>query len=127
MKRWVRVRVIGQRDRLPKSLQEAILKTEAATKNNGKLFLNLAISYGGKWDILNAIKNIIKEGISPDEIDEKLFENHLSTAGFSARLYNPSRRGNATFKFCFVASRLRRTIFFPKTLARSRNKTSMRL
>ena len=80
----VRVRVIGQRDRLSKSLQDAILKTEAATKNNGKLFLNLAISYGGKWDILNATKNIIKEGISPDEIDEKLFENHLSTAGLDA-------------------------------------------
>lgn len=80
----VRVRVIGQRDRLPKSLQEAIKKTEEATKNNLNLFLNLAISYGGKWDILNAVKNIIKEGISADQIDEKLFEAHLSTAGLSA-------------------------------------------
>ena len=44
----------------------------------------MAISYGGKWDILNATKNIVKEGISPDEIDEKLFENHLSTAGLDA-------------------------------------------
>ena len=77
----VKVRVIGQKERLPKSLQEAIKKTEEATKNNDNLFLNLAISYGGKWDILNAVKNIIKEGISPDQIDEKLFENHLSTAG----------------------------------------------
>jgi undecaprenyl diphosphate synthase len=77
----VRVRVIGQRDRLPKSLQEAIKKTEEATKNNQNLFLNLAISYGGKWDILNAVKNIIKEGVSTDQIDEKLFEDHLSTAG----------------------------------------------
>jgi undecaprenyl diphosphate synthase len=77
----VRVRVIGQRDRLPNSLQEAIKKTEEATKNNSNLFLNLAISYGGKWDILNAVKNIIKEGIEPDKIDEKLLEEHLSTAG----------------------------------------------
>lgn len=77
----VRVRVIGQRERLPKSLQEAIKKTEESTKNNQNLFLNLAISYGGKWDILNAVKNIIKEGIDVDKIDEKLFENHLSTAG----------------------------------------------
>ena len=80
----VRVRVIGQRERLPKSLQEAIVKTEEATKNNQNLFLNLAISYGGKWDILNAVKNIIKEGISVDQIDEKLFEAHLSTAGLPA-------------------------------------------
>ena len=80
----VRVRVIGQRDRLPKSLQEAIVKTEEATKNNSNLFLNLAISYGGKWDILNAVKNIIKEGINPNEIDEKVFDNHLSTTGLVA-------------------------------------------
>lgn len=83
-KEGVRVRVIGQRDRLPKSLQEAIKKTEEATKNNSKLFLNFAISYGGKWDILNAVKNIVKEGIDPDKIDEKLFEDHLSTAGLPA-------------------------------------------
>ncbi|MFA6190073.1 MAG: polyprenyl diphosphate synthase [Candidatus Staskawiczbacteria bacterium] len=78
------VRVIGQRDRLPKSLQEAIIKTETATKNNQNLFLNLAISYGGKWDILNAVKNIVKEGTPAEKIDEKLFENHLSTTGLPA-------------------------------------------
>lgn len=80
----VRVRVIGQKERLPRSLQEAIIKTETATKNNQNLFLNLAISYGGKWDILNAVKNIIKEGISEEEITEGVFENHLSTAGLPA-------------------------------------------
>lgn len=79
----VKVRVIGQRERLPKSLQEAIKKTEEATKNNQNLFLNLAISYGGKWDILNAVKNIVKEGIEPDKIDEKMIEEHLFTAGLS--------------------------------------------
>ena len=77
----VRVRVIGQRERLPDFLQKAIEKTEEATKNNQKFFLNLAISYGGKWDILNAVKNIVKEGIELDKIDEKLLEDHLSTAG----------------------------------------------
>ncbi|MCX6722264.1 MAG: polyprenyl diphosphate synthase [Candidatus Staskawiczbacteria bacterium] len=83
-KEGTRVRVIGQRDRLPKSLQEAIKKTEEATKNNQNLFLNLAISYGGKWDILNAVKNIVKEGTPADQIDEKLFDAHLSTAGLLA-------------------------------------------
>jgi len=83
-KEETRIRVIGQRDRLPKSLQEAIKDTEEDTKHNDKLFLNLAISYGGKWDILNAVKNIIKEGIEPDKIDEKLFEDHLSTVGLPA-------------------------------------------
>ena len=79
-----KVRVIGQREKLPKSLQEAIKKTEESTKNNSNLFLNLAISYGGKWDILNAVKEIIKEKIPLEEIDEKLFEKYLSTAGLVA-------------------------------------------
>jgi len=83
-KEGTRVRVIGQRDRLPEPLKKAIVTVEEATKNNDKLFLNLAISYGGKWDILNAVKNIIKEGIEPEKIDEKLFEEHLSTAGLPA-------------------------------------------
>lgn len=77
----VRVRIIGQKERLPQSLQDAIIKAEEKTKNNDKLFLNLAISYGGRWDIMNATKQIIKEGISPEKIDEKLFESYLSTAG----------------------------------------------
>lgn len=80
----VRIRVIGQKERLPKSLQEAIKKIEESTKDNNKLFLQLAISYGGRWDILNAVKNIIKEGIDPEKIDEKLFETYLSTTGLPA-------------------------------------------
>jgi len=74
----VRIKVIGQKEKLPKSIQQLIEKMEEATKNNKKLFLNLCISYGGKWDILNAVKNIIKEGIEPDKIDEKLFSKYLS-------------------------------------------------
>ena len=80
-KNGVKVRVIGQRERLPDSLQEAIKKTEEATKSNSNLFLNLAISYGGKWDILNAVKKIVEEKIPVENIDEKLFESYLSTAG----------------------------------------------
>lgn len=77
----VRVKIIGQKERLPESLRMAIQNVEDATKNNSELFLNLAISYGGRWDILNAVKKIIEEKIPLEKIDEKLFENYLSTAG----------------------------------------------
>jgi undecaprenyl diphosphate synthase len=80
-KEGTRVRIIGQRERLPQSLQNAIKEVEEETKNNSDLFLNLAISYGGKWDILNAVKNIIKDGVKIDKITEDVFEKHLSTAG----------------------------------------------
>jgi len=79
-KEGTKVRVIGQRDRLPESLKEAIKTVEESTKNNSDLFLNLAISYGGRWDILQAVKKIIEEKIPADKIDEKLFETYLSTA-----------------------------------------------
>ncbi len=77
----IRVKVIGQKERLPKSLQETIRRVEQATKNNKKLFLNLAISYGGRWDILQAVKKIIEEKVPIEKLDEKMFENYLSTAG----------------------------------------------
>lgn len=83
-KEGVKVKVIGQRDRLPESLKKAIDITEESTKNNQNLHLNLAISYGGKWDILNAIKKIIEDKIPTDKIDEALFESYLSTAGLPA-------------------------------------------
>jgi len=80
----VRVRVIGQKERLPKSLQEAVEKVEKSTGNNTNLFLNLAISYGGKWDILQAVKKIVNDKVPADKIDEQLFESYLSTAGLPA-------------------------------------------
>ncbi|MBI2050110.1 MAG: di-trans,poly-cis-decaprenylcistransferase [Candidatus Staskawiczbacteria bacterium] len=80
-KNKVRVKVIGQKEKLPKSLQSAIDTTEKSTAENSDLYLNLAISYGGKWDILQATKKIVEEKVPPEKIDEKLFESHLSTAG----------------------------------------------
>lgn len=77
----VHVRVIGQKEKLPESLRRIIEHIEEMTKNNSSLFLNLAISYGGKWDILQAVKRIIKDKIPAEKIEENLFESYLSTAG----------------------------------------------
>ncbi len=76
----VKVRIIGQRKRLPLSLQKAIKKVEDLTKNNKDYVLNLAISYSGRWDILQAIQDIIKKKVSARKINEGLFNNYLSTA-----------------------------------------------
>lgn len=80
-KEGVRVKIMGQKNRLPESLRETIKKTEKDTEKNTKLHLNLAISYGGKWDIMQAVKRIIEDKISPEKIDETLFESYLATAG----------------------------------------------
>ncbi|MDO8470647.1 MAG: polyprenyl diphosphate synthase [bacterium] len=77
----VHVRVIGQKERLPKSLQQAIEKVEGETKGNSEFFLNLAISYGGRWDIMQASQRMIKEGVKPEEVTEEKFASYLSMAG----------------------------------------------
>jgi len=77
----IRVTIIGQKERLPYKLQEIIKGAEFETKNNDKFYLNLAVSYGGRWDILNAVKKIVEEKIPAKDITDELFESHLSTAG----------------------------------------------
>lgn len=80
----VKVRIIGQKERLPKSLQKVIVNVENLTKNNKNLQLNLAISYGGRWDILQAVQKIISKKIPAEKITEDLIEQNLSTAGLPA-------------------------------------------
>jgi undecaprenyl diphosphate synthase len=80
-KEGVKVKVIGQKHTLSASLKEVIEKVQKATSHNTAMHLNLAVSYGGRWDIVNAVQQIIKDGISPEKIDEALFETYLSTAG----------------------------------------------
>lgn len=76
-----RVKVIGQRDKLKPSLMTVINKVEEATKTNTGVHLNLAVSYGGKWDIVQAVQKIISEKIPAEKVTEDMFENYLSTAG----------------------------------------------
>jgi len=76
-----RVKIIGQKERLSKSLQKMIKKVENLTKNNKKYQLNLAVSYGGRWDIVQAVQKIVKKKNPPRKITEDLISNYLTTAG----------------------------------------------
>ena len=79
----VRLHVIGEVEKLPTLVREQLLNVVELTKENSKGNLVLALSYGSKREILNAVKEIaqeVKEGkISAEDINEKLFENHLYT------------------------------------------------
>ena len=80
-KEGVRIKVIGQKERLPKSLQKIIKRIENLTKNNKKYHINLAVSFGGRWDILQAVKKIIKKQIKTERITENLINKYLTTGG----------------------------------------------
>ena len=79
----VRLHVIGEVENLPTLVREQLLNVVELTKKNSKGNLVLALSYGSQREILNAVKEIaqeVKEGkISAEDINEKLFENHLYT------------------------------------------------
>ncbi|XOA43146.1 MAG: polyprenyl diphosphate synthase [Candidatus Nealsonbacteria bacterium] len=76
-KQGIKVRVIGERERLPKIVQKAIEKIERTTKKNKKITLNLALSYGGRGEIVQAVKNIVKKKVSVNKITEDLISKNL--------------------------------------------------
>lgn len=81
----VRVKVIGRLEGLPERVREAIARLERETLKGERLTLNLAVNYGARWEIVDAVRAIarkVKEGkLQPEEIDEKVFSSHLYTAG----------------------------------------------
>ena len=82
----LRIHAIGDLERLPDTVREQLLNIIELTKNNNKGNLILALSYGSQREILNAVKEISKKvkggEVDINDIDEKLFENHLYTKDF---------------------------------------------
>lgn len=80
----VRLTTIGNNDLLPADLQNELALSLNKTANNKGLTLNLALSYSGRWEIINAVHKIIEDysnnRITPEEITEKSFNNYLTTA-----------------------------------------------
>jgi len=77
----VQLRHIGHLDALPQSLHEKVLQAIELTKNNDRLILSLAFNYGGRDEIVCAIKKIIAEGIPEEEITPDVVSQHMFTAG----------------------------------------------
>ncbi|MFW6282672.1 MAG: polyprenyl diphosphate synthase [Minisyncoccales bacterium] len=80
VKNGIKVKVIGKKDRLSSSLKSIIQKAEEKTKNNTEMTLNIALSYGGRAEIVEAFKKIIKKDINPEDIDEDLIAKNLWTS-----------------------------------------------
>ncbi len=78
--RGVKLRHLGQLDGLSQNLQMLINRAIELTKNNVRMTLSFAFNYGGRSEILDAIRRLIADGIAPQNIDEKLFNSYLYTA-----------------------------------------------
>jgi len=81
----IRFRAVGQIDRLQASVSQLVKSVEQKTKQNKKMTLVLALSYGGRAEIVGALKKTLKdiqaEKISIKDLDEALFERYLDTDG----------------------------------------------
>jgi len=75
----IKLMAIGDINKIPKTAKNKLDSIIEKTKKNSKMSLILAISYSGRWEILNAVKKIIKNNINVNEINEHLFEQYLET------------------------------------------------
>ncbi|MEF8847297.1 MAG: polyprenyl diphosphate synthase [Candidatus Paceibacterota bacterium] len=72
-----KIRVVGDKEELSEELQKTATKVEDLTKENEKLRLNLAINYGGRWDIKQAIEKIVKQASKDEQTIEELLKKNL--------------------------------------------------
>ena len=84
-RKGVRLRMIGERERLPADLRERIAHAEAVTAGNNAILVQVAFSYGGRGEIVRAARRLVEEGaagrLPPGDIDEAAFAKRLDTAG----------------------------------------------
>jgi undecaprenyl diphosphate synthase len=77
----VQLRHIGRLEGISKTLRKRVREAIELTKDNDRIILNVAFNYGGRAEILDAVRRIVKSGIDPDRLDEELFSQYLYTAG----------------------------------------------
>jgi len=81
----ISLRAIGQIERLPERVRTCLLDTIERTSSNTAMILNLALSYGGRAEIVGAARRLAKRCLSgtldPEDIDEAVFASNLDTAG----------------------------------------------
>jgi undecaprenyl diphosphate synthase len=81
LKNDIRFNVIGQPDRLGREIHEELEQAKARTAGNGGMLFNIALSYGGRAEIVEAARRALAQGLDPDDLDEARFSSLLYTAG----------------------------------------------
>lgn len=81
MKEDIRFRIIGNREKLPENVRTAIEIAEEGTRDNRSFTLQCALSYGGRDEIIRAVKRAVTSNTKPEDITEDCVANLLDTAG----------------------------------------------
>jgi len=81
MREGVRFRIIGNKDKLPENVRNVIETIESETSGNNKLVLQCALSYGGRDEIIRAVRKIVASGIPSEEVTEEALSRLMDTTG----------------------------------------------
>jgi undecaprenyl diphosphate synthase len=76
----IRFRVIGDLSGFTERIQNLIRDAEALTRDNTRLTFTVAANYGGRWDIVQAVKKLMAAGVAAEEVNEAVLTQHLSMA-----------------------------------------------
>ena len=74
-------KAIGSIEKLPKGVRKLIKDFEDLTKDNTGVIVTSALSYGGRAEIVEAVKQLIEKGVRPEDLDEEMLGSHLYTTG----------------------------------------------
>lgn len=80
-KAGVRIVHLGDMSPLAPALQESIRQAQAVTEHNVGITVNVAFNYGGRDEILQAVRRMLADGVDPESVDESLFSRYLYTDG----------------------------------------------
>jgi undecaprenyl diphosphate synthase len=78
-KNGVQLRHLGKLERIKPSLRKKVIRAIDLTKNNDRLILNVAFNYGGRDEIVQAVKNLMRDNVKPDHVTEDLLSRYMYT------------------------------------------------
>jgi undecaprenyl diphosphate synthase len=74
----VRIRIVGDRDAVGAKVREAWDHAERLTAHNTRITLSVAFNYGGRWDVVQAARRALQDGIAPHELDEECLSRRMA-------------------------------------------------
>jgi undecaprenyl diphosphate synthase len=74
----VRIRIIGDREAVPEKLRKVWEEVESTTEHNTRITLSVAFNYGGRWDVVQACKRAMMDGVAPQELTEACLARYMA-------------------------------------------------
>jgi undecaprenyl diphosphate synthase len=76
--RGVRIRIVGDRTQVSDKLRAAWEQAESLTRDNTRITLSVCFNYGGRWDIVQACRQALRDGVPPDQLDEARLNRYMA-------------------------------------------------